>query len=197
MSRLLLAALLLTTLPACDDDRDYTSTGNPMFCPISWAGTLATDASVFVVRACWNGRCASDIVIQATARDAGPAAAGADAGCTPAPTTPGGLPSGCRAARTQTTPVTPETGCGEAEIGNQFSVRACVQAPVAGKTSFGVSLTPKRPSYPNLGGKSQLSIATQSSISLVASEGMVPSAEGTASACLGASFALDGTPIPP
>ena len=87
MSRSLVAALLSTLIiPGCDHDSDRTSTGAPSYCLISWSGALATDSSVFTVRACWNGRCTSDMTIQATTSDAGAPTPNADAGCTPAPT---------------------------------------------------------------------------------------------------------------
>ena len=193
MSRLLLAALIsLAVLPGCDDDADLTSTSDPAYCLINWSGALATDASVFTLQACWNGRCTSDITLQLTTGDAGAGRIDADAGCTPAPTTPGGLPSGCRAARTQGTPFTPSAGCADDEIGDQFSVHACARASSKGHATFDVSLTPFRPSYPSLGGEAALRIQT-TGVPLLSSEGTVPSAEGTAAPCQGANFALDGT----
>lgn len=197
MNRFFLTALLSTTLlPACDDASDLTSTGVPTYCLINWSGALATDASVFTIRACWNGRCTSDIAVQATASDAGTPPVNADA-CTPAPTTPGGLPSGCRAARTQgPPPVTPSAGCADDEISDQFSVRACARLGANREALFDVNLTPSRPSYPALGGTASLSIGT-TGVSLLSSEATVPSAEGRPDPCQGARFALDGTLLSP
>lgn len=193
MSRLLLAALIsMTLLPGCEDDGDPTSTSDPTYCLINWSGALATDASVFTLQACWNGRCTSDITLQAATSDAGAAPIHVDAGCTPAPTTPGGLPSGCGARRTQGTPITPSAGCADDKLGDEFSLHACARASSNGQTAFDVSLTPSRPSYPSSGGEAALRIQT-TGVLLLSSEGKVPSAERTPAPCQGASFALDGT----
>jgi hypothetical protein len=194
---LLFAAILSTTLfPACEDDADLTSAGVPTYCLINWSGALATEASVFTVRACWNGRCTNDIAIQATAGDAGTPhlANDVDAGCTKAPTTPGGLPSGCRAARTQeAATATPSATCGNDDIGDEYSVSACARSGTNGEIDFDVQLTPSRPSYPPLGGQAALSIETSMGVPLLSSEARAPSAEGSGAPCQGARFALDGT----
>lgn len=193
MSRLLLAALIsMTLLPGCEGGGNLTTTSDPTYCVINWSGMLPTDGSVFTLQACWNGRCTGGITLQSATGDAGAAPINVDAGCTPAPTTPGGLPSGCRAARTQGTPITPSGGCAADEIGDQFSVHACARASSKGHATFDVRLTPFRPSYPSLGGEAALRIQT-TGVALLSSEGTVPSAEGTPAPCQGAHFALDGT----
>lgn len=187
LNRLLAVVLLATGLVGCEKDEPAQS---PILrlCSVVWQGTLTTDSNAFNVRACWNGRCTSNMPVRSAQKDGGTAPPYRDAGCFP--TTPGGLPSGC-----ELVPMTPGPGCGVGEIGAYFSVSACAEADRE-QTTFLVGLTPATEGYPDDGDRVALTIETEAGVLVAEATATLGSNDrSTDSSCRSGRLGLDGTAI--
>lgn len=183
----LLASVLLSTAALACDEADGNWPESLILCSVSWSGTLATSSSAFDVRACWNGRCTSDIPLQLAQEDGGSVEESPDTRCVP--TTRGGPPSNC-----DPVPFTPAPGCGIGEIADLYSVHACVSASAG--ADFNITLTARRVGYPVGGDQLGLTIRTAAGDALTEANARVPRDDLVASSsgrCRDANLALDGS----
>jgi hypothetical protein len=189
--RLWAGVLLSTAFVACEKPDEPSQLPLLRLCVVNWSGTLATDASAFNVRACWNYRCSDSIPVRLARSDAGSSPQYADASCVP--TTPGGLPARCNSR-----PITPPPGCSVGEIDRNMSLLACARAGSDG-ADVSIHLTPATEGFPVAGDQFELTIETTGGDALVDARARMPLDDSDTeerASCRGARFDLKGDPIP-
>jgi hypothetical protein len=161
MARLVAGVLATSTIVACDEQPgSEESVPDTSSCIVRWSGALATDATTFNVEVCWNGSCASDLLIGLPQGDGGVPRGGSLTDCMMA--TRGGLPSSCT--------YTPGPECWYGLTSSGVYVGACVADGSEG-TGFGIVLVPG----PRISdGQSLLRIETSDGTALVQSTARVP-----------------------